>query len=216
MMIKKKQLCSLALASILSLSACSKTMDCNINGEHIHVYVNDKGIERLIEGEKETISGYTWTEETLPLETEYQIISDNGLCMVDSNMDYIQEVASTLPESSREEFKSEYVYGTYWGYGLGYNMTSGKYEYGYGLIQGYHYEDRWVSIPLDEYTSNLVRDLTYKIVLYKIDESGAVVSKTFDSLDDVDPEYCYFKPDTLVSPFYSEEYHLDKNKVYTK
>ncbi len=212
---KAKQICSLALAAALSLSACSKTMDCNVEGEHIHVYMNDRAVRRLIEGEKEVVSGYTWTEETLPLTKEYKIVAENGLCMVESNRGYLMNKATVLPNDYREEYRSEYVFGTYWGYGYGYNMTDGEYKYGYGLIQGYHYEEDWYTIPDYEYTSNKVRDITFKIVLYKITSSGQIVSKTFDSLDEIDPEYCYFKPDTLVSKFYSEEYHLEKPKSYT-
>lgn len=212
----KKKICSLALVAALSLSACSKKMDCNIAGEHIHVYVNESGVERLIEGENKKHFSYSWTEDTLLLDRETKIIADNNLCIIDQNREYVNSVAASLPSVSREELKSEYVYGTYWGWGYGYNLTDGEYKYSYGLIQGYHYEDTWVSIPIDEYTSNKVRDITVKIVLYKIDDDGQVISSSFDSLDEVPDEYKYFKTSDIISRFYSEEYYLEKNKTLIK
>ena len=115
----------------------------------------------------------------------------------------------------REAYVYDYVYGTYYGYRYGYSFN-GKFEYSYGLTSGYHWDYEWQEIPLDEYTTDKVQDITYQYQLYKINEDGTLSKRLFESLEEVPEEYKYFTPDTLVKENVSDPYYLDSKKIKTR
>lgn len=201
----------------VSLAGCVKNVDCDISGNHIHLYQNkSNGVVRYIEGEKEKSGDFLWTDKYKKETTKLQAISKNKLCSIEDNFTYFNKKVSKIPEPKRQAYVYDYIYGTYYGYGYCYNSSTGKYGYGYGLITGYHYDYEWQDIPLDKYTTDEVRDITYKIKLYKVDEKGNVESKLFDQIDDINKEYCYFKTDDIITECISDSYYLDKNKIKTK
>ena len=195
---------------LFSTTGCgSKTVDCEIEGKHVHLYVSESNLlSRYIESERERIKGLNRTDEYLPLTEELAQASENGLYPVEENLDYITtKIDSYSPK--REAYVYDYIYGSYYGYGF----SSGKYEY--GLQYGYHWDHEWQEIPLNEYTEDQVRDITYQYQFYKIDKEG-VSSKLFDSLEEVPDEYRYFIPFTLIKKNVSEAYYLDKEKQKVK
>lgn len=217
---KKYILVKKSLVGVLltfSLTGCVKNVDCDIQENHIHLYQNkSNGIVRYIEGEKEKIGEFFWTDEYEKETTKLQAISKNELCSIKDNLTFFNNQVAEIPEPKRQAYVYDYIYGTYYGCGWGYNFWSARYEYGYGLIEGYHYGYEWQDIPLDQYTTDEVRDITYKIKLYKVDEKGNIESKLFDQIDDIDKEYCYFLIDDIITPCASDYYYLDKNKIKTK
>lgn len=217
---KKHTLIKKSLVGVLltfSLTGCGKNVDCDVSENHIHLYKNESnGILMFIEGEKEKRGDFIWTDKYEKESTKLQAISENELCSIEDNFTYFNRKVSKIPEPKRQAYVYDYIYGSYYGYGYCYNYSTGKYGYGYGLITGYHYDYEWQDIPLDKYTTDKVRDITYKIKLYKVDEKGNVKSKLFDKIDDINKEYCYFKTDDIITQCVSDSYYLDKNKIKTK
>ena len=81
-------ICSTLLFSPTGCGA--KTVDCDIEGEHVHLYVSESNLlSRYIESEKERVKGLNRTDEYLPLTEELAQASENGLYPVEENLDYI-------------------------------------------------------------------------------------------------------------------------------
>lgn len=179
------------------------------------MYVDeDNNLSRYVDSEKEYIKDLIRTEEYLPMTEELSEISENSLYRIEDNEKYLEQV-SLQCYPKREAYVYDYVYGTYYGYRYGYSV-SGEFEYSYGLTSGYHWDYEWQEIPLDEYTTDKVQDITYQYQLYKINEDGTLSKRLFESFEDVSEEYKYFTPDTLVKENVSEPYYLDRNKVKTR
>lgn len=213
--ILNKALCySLVLSTLATGCGCAKKVKCNIDTEHVHEYVNlERGLKTYIESEYENINYLSRTDNFLPMNEELSIISKNGLFLVDNNYGYLNNVIASY-NPTREAYVYDYVYGSYYGYNYGYNYTSGKYEYFYELHYGYHYDHVWKEISLDEYTSDLVRDINYKYKLYKINEDNSLSYKLVDSLDEADDGYIYFKLADFVQKIVGDSYFLEKeNKL---
>jgi len=202
---------------ITSFSACEgKEIECDIDGEHVHLYINEtQDLSRYLQSEKQYIGSYNRTNDYLPIDKELKSITINELYRIEDNLKYLEkEIASATPK--REEYSYEYTYGTYYGYGYGYNYSTGKYDYNWGMKTGYHWDYVWHEIPLNEYTSNKVKDTTYKFRFYKLNEDGTISEKLFSSLTDLEEGYKYFKPSTLIQKNVSESYYLPKEKQKTK
>ena len=73
---------------LFSTSGCgAKTVDCDIEGEHVHLYVSESNLlSRYIESEKMRVKGLNRTEEYLPLTGELAEASENGLYPVEENL----------------------------------------------------------------------------------------------------------------------------------
>lgn len=195
------------LAITIVSSGCSKDVECNIDFEHVHKYTNQDGISKYIQGEKDHVFSYQRQDEYKKMDDNLKIICNKDLCDISDNKEYFLNYVNKV-QPSREEYKGEYVYGLYTGYAYDYNPLTEKYEYFYGNHTGYHYEKTWEHISLDEYTRNPVRDITYKIKLYRVCE-GEANFRYFDSIDDIDENYKYFKDGELIIKQISETYYLN-------
>lgn len=197
----------------MGLTGCgAKTVDCDIEEQHVHLYVDEENnLCRYAESEKEYIGNLIRTEEYLPTTEELSTISENDFYRVKDNEEYLEQISLEY-QPRREAYVYDYVYGPHYGYRYGYSAR-GKFEYSYGLTYGYHWDYEWQDIPLDEYTSDQVRDITYQYQLYKINEDGTTSKKLFSSLEDVPKEYEYFTLDTLVQENISDSYHLESKKM---
>lgn len=202
------------------LAGCSKDVDCNINGEHVHIYVNNSnGLTRLIEGEKETKCSSKRTDDYVIKNNETDIICDNKLCKVKDNISYLYDLSLSC-QSKKQEYSLESVYEYYYGYGgkLAFTADGCKYEctYSYGL--GYHDKYIWKDLEENTTTENEVRDVTYQFKLYKLEENGTLTSKYFDCLEEIESGYEYFLEDDLIKENYSEAYYLKskEKKLETK
>lgn len=212
-LIKKAIGATLILSSLATFCGCAKEVDCSINGDHVHLYLNENTkLSAFIESEKEYIGDLFRTETYLPMTENLNIISENDLYIVQDNLEYLnKELSKYVP--SRQAYVYDYIYGTYYGFGHGYNMMSGEYEYFYGMQTGWHYDYEWQDISLDEHTEDKVRDITYQFRFYKINNDGTVSSSLFNSLEEVSEEYKYFKPNVLVQKNISDSYYLTKEKI---
>lgn len=217
---KKYKLIRKGIAGVLltlTLAGCGKNVDCNIEGNHVHLYQNNKnGILKFIEGERELVDGFVWTDEYEELTPRMKAICENGLLLIENNQRYFRRKVHSIPDAKREAHVYDYFYGTFYGNEWGYNILTGKYGYGYALKQGYHYDWRWVNISLDTYTTDQVRDITYMIKLYKVNDEGVVESKLFEKVEEIDEDYIYFNPKNLITECVSEPYYLEKNKTRSK
>lgn len=215
-LIKKAVSCTLVLTSLITCSGCAKEIDCSISGEHVHLYLNeDSKLSRYIDSEKEYIKDLFRTEKTLSMTRDLNIINDNKLYIASDNLEYLKTKVIENSQS-RQSYSYGYVYGTYTGYAFGVNPVTGKAEYYHGVHTGWHNGYDWQDISLEEYTSDKVRDITYKFKFYKINNDGSTSSKSFNSLDDIEKEYKYFKLEDLVEKHISDSYYLEKQKEKKK
>lgn len=203
----------LCLTTLLSLSGCVKEVDCDIDGEHVHVYVNSEShLTRYIDSEKEYIDDLSRTDSYLNMNDELKFINDNKLYIVEENINYLNNEIKKY-SLTRQAYVYDYIYGSYYGYDYGFNPASGEYEYYYGFHTGHHYGYEWQDIGLDEYTTDKVRDITYKFRFYKKNDEGKLTSQLFSNLEEVPNEYKYFMQNDLIEKFVSDEYYLTSTKT---
>lgn len=210
------------IASIMiatNLTSCSPKMNCDVAEEHVHLYMDEEnGLSRFIDSERQTVKGLSWTNQYIGKSSLIKTIVDNNLYIVSDNITYLERTISQY-KPKREAFIYDYVDGTYYDYGYSYkyNFNTGEYEYcyGYGPITGYHWEYVWKEIALDEYTTDKIRDINYQFKFYKIEDDGTLSYKYFNSLENVEEGYNYFKDD-LVNEIVSKAYYIEKQKINTK
>lgn len=89
----KKNLLRLSLISLgISSFGCAKNVECNVNGEHVHIYVDeDKNLEKYILGEKDHKGNYVRTDDYEKLNNELKVACQNDLLLVSDNIDYINK-----------------------------------------------------------------------------------------------------------------------------
>lgn len=196
----------------IALSGCVYDVDCDIKEGHLHLYKSSsKNLVRYLDGEKETYFSYTRSDEYILLNKELEVVVNKHLFLVNDNLDYLNNIINSY-NNKREAYVYGLYYGPYYGWDYGYN-NKGEYGYYYDLRHGYHYDYEWQEIGVDEYTEDKVRDINYCFKFYKIMEDGSIENKLFDSLEDREEGYNYFKESDLVQKNVSEEYYLDKEKV---
>lgn len=210
---KRRSIYAIVLSSVIGLSGCGNEVDCNIPDDHVHYYRTYSGIERLIEGEYEYLGEFQRYDEYELLDDTYRVIVDNSLCILDDNLEYVSARYDNRLEDKRYEITMELVPEHF---GLVYDKSKeGMDALSYSLVPE-RYEQHLEEIPLDQYTKNPVIDVTYGILLYKIDDNGNLESKVFASLDDREDGYDYFKTGDLIAKITSPEYYLDKNMLKEK
>ncbi len=112
----KKAIISLSVfTSLLTMAGCGKEAECDIEGNHIHKYKNNAGIERYIEGESESkysFSGniYYRTNEYLTLDEEsqkiYKVVSDKSLVDIKDN----EELLYSISDNLKDYYEFKYYY----------------------------------------------------------------------------------------------------------
>ena len=70
---KRSKLYALTFFQVLTLSACGREVDCDIEDEHFHYYRTKSGIERLIDGEREYNGEYERSDDYTLASDEYKI-----------------------------------------------------------------------------------------------------------------------------------------------
>jgi len=71
-------------------------MNCNIQGGHIHLYINDKEFKAYKEGEFRENNNMFWTSEAIKLTDEVITISDFNLLRIDDNLKALEMVTKTI------------------------------------------------------------------------------------------------------------------------
>lgn len=205
---KKRNIYALILSSILSVSGCGNDVNCQITSNHAHYYRTMTGIERLISGEKEYRGEYQRYDEYVLIDDTYQVILDNNLCILKDNLEYVQRRLANQGSVKRYEVTYELTPSHI---GLIIDPTKeGFSSLTYGIIPE-KYETKLEEIAIDEYTTNLVIDESYGLLLYKINDDLTLESKIFTSLEDIEEDYKYFKTGELITKITSEPYYLEKS-----
>lgn len=180
----------------LTLSGCVSQVDCDISKGHLHLYKSpSKNLVRYLEGENSTYFTYTRSEEYILLDKELEVVAKKCLFLVNDNLDYLHNIINEY-SNKREAYVYGLYYGQFYGWDYGYN-SKGEYGYYYDLRNGYHYDYEWEETGFDEYTEEKVRDITYHFKFYKIMDDGTVENKLFDSLEEREEGYNYFKESDL-------------------
>ena len=219
---KKYQLFKTSIAGIIlatSMTGCTKNMDCDIKEGHVHLYIDDnQNLAKYYKSEKENIDKFNWTEEIAYNDEKINIMIENNFYPVANNQEYLEQIIITH-QPKRKVYERDYINGDYYGYGYRLNSSTGKIEYSYGLMHGYHWEYVWNEISMDEYTNELVKDYEYGFKFYKIEHDGTITTKTFKNLtniNEIEEGYDYFDADQIVEKFISEPYYLEKAKMKIK
>lgn len=217
---KKSKIYAGLLTAMLALpiSGCAKNVDCDVQEKHIHYYQDESGMRLLINGEKETKGGYSWTDDYVLADDTNEAVANRGMFSIHENINYILDHVNSLPSSYREEYIYEYFYGTYYGYGYCYHWDGEEWTwgYGYGNVTGWHWDYHWKTIPDNVYTENKVKDITYKFKLYKLNSNGEFISKYFSSFDEIEDGYIYFKKGDFIVELQSDSYYLSPNDYARK
>lgn len=75
------------------LTGCSKKIDCNINGDHAHLYTNEEGMERYVAKEYEGYEGFTRQDEYVPLTEDevalYKFLDKKDLVSLNDNLEFL-------------------------------------------------------------------------------------------------------------------------------
>ena len=196
----------------LTLSGCIPKAECDIKEGHLHLYRSpSKNLVRYLDSENEYYFSYTRSDEYILLDKELEVVAKKCLFLVNDNLDYLHNIINSY-SNKREVYVYGLHYGQYYGWDNGYN-SKGEYGYYYDLRNGYHYDYEWEEIGLNEYTEDKVRDITYHFKFYKILPDGSIEDKLFDSLEEREEGYNYFRESDLVQKCISDEYYLDKAKV---
>ena len=199
----------------ITLFGCVFEGDCDILEGHLHLYKSpSKNLVRYLEGENSTYFTYTRSDEYVLLNKELEIVANKRLFLVNDNLEYLNNIINNYC-NKREAYVYDLRHGSYYGWDYGYN-SKGEYGYYYDLRNGYHYDYEWEEIELDEMTKDKVRDITYRFKFYKILPDGTLEDKLFDSLEDREEGYNYFRESDLIQKYVSDEYYLDKEKVKVK
>lgn len=227
----------LALAATVlatSLTGCGKKAECDVEGDHAHLYTNEEGYEAYYNKEYLTYDGYERQEEYIPLTEEevslYKFLDKKDLISLDDNLDTI------LAQQEQNQDYVEYRYsyrktirrkvGKVWTHRVvtRYSWTSdpnhenltGETRLCHYLYQACNvYKDeygKYVVIPSEEVDdiSELVGNYTYvKKVFYKV--VNIENNLELDYEDGQDPKDEVSKSDTL-----EQGYTAKSNVVYAE
>ena len=127
----KRRLISLLLTlNVLFMAGCAKKVDCNVQGDHMHIYTSEDGLKRYVKGEREynTENDRTYyrTEEYEVLDDQneidlYTFISKKGLIKIEDNLETLKKITSNL--------KDYYIFEYYTINTSTYTTTESHFDY---------------------------------------------------------------------------------------
>lgn len=178
-----------------TLTGCGKKADCNVSGNHAHLYVNEQDFVRYIDKEYLTYQGYERQEEYIEIDSEdkelYKFMNKNKLLKIEDNLDAI----ATVEDSNHDyiEYRYSYIYLMPVAH---YVNTEKSTEVYYSYIPTIHYS--WTTDPERSSLTGEQRRCHYVYQGFNIakDENGKYVliaSEYVDSISDLSGEYKYIK-----------------------
>lgn len=185
----------LIITNLLSFSGCSKTIPCDLQGEHAHYYISDENFGRYIVSEKSSTSGLNRTENYTFIDSEEEkllnFINKNDLFEINANKDTITNITST--QSDHKEYRYKFVYSTLVPV-LHFNGKNTYYTYISTPTTGYS----WTSDPNH---SNLTGEervchylyYGYKIIKNEQGEYDLIKSNPVDNINDLPENYKYIQ-----------------------
>ncbi len=198
----KRILAASSLIAILATaSSCSKKVDCNVKGYHLHKYVNNAGYVRYIDKEFDNYECYERQEEYITVDQSKKDIikymDDRNLLKIDDNIEKIKE--------AQEKNK---------------NFTEYRYSYTITFTAPFihfvtNYE--WTRNKNHSNLTGETRERTYLYSAYKIekDEYGNYVLIPSPEQKDIlktKDEYPYIKEDYYYTTIVKEQ-SKDKGQV---
>ena len=183
----------LIIVNLITFAGCAKTMPCDIEGDHAHLYIDpDTKIERYIESEKSYVDGMDRTDEYIVINQEQsdllKFMNKKDLFRIDENKEALQNIESQNQDYL--EYRYKYIYMQ----PVPIVHSNGKFTF-----VTYNY------IPITKYswTTDQSRNLTgetrvchYTYYGYKVyqDENGKYKmekSDLYESISDIPDEYEY-------------------------
>lgn len=178
----------------MTLTGCSKKVDCNIQSKHAHLYQNNTGFVRYINKEYSSYEGYTRQEEYINIEGQedlYKFLDNKNLIPIKDNIDLILKTQEL--NNDYKEYRYRYIYMQ----PIPHTVRSGKTT---RIYYTYMPQARY------SWTTNLNRSgLTgeerichYVYIAYKVEknEKGKYVlipSEQVEDLSEIAGEYPYIK-----------------------
>lgn len=192
--------------SLMSLTGCTKKMDCDIEAEHAHIYTSDENFLSYGTKEYEHIGDLYWTEEIVPVTDEIEYMEDKDLLKIEENIGALEQ--DTKNDFPYIEYEYKYTTTTF--------VSTGKTVI---PITTTHR-----NFTTDENHSRLtgrIRNVEYKYQAYKITtnkkgKKKLVKSDLVDNIEDIMDEYPYFKLKDFKQKVYSEPYEKESGKTYNK
>ena len=185
-------LSGVVLVLVGSLTACGKKADCNVTGNHVHLYKNEKGYVRYIDKEYLSYEGYSRYEEYKYIEGQedlYKFLDKKDLMRIDDNIDLLLAVQNTNKDYTEYRYKYTYMQP------IPHVISNGKTtSVFYTYIAQTRYS--WTSDPNHSRLTGETRLCHHVYVAYKIekDEKGKYVlipSPQVDDITTVMDEYPY-------------------------
>ena len=160
----------LSATTILTMSGCAKTVECNVEGKHSHTYVTEEGYEKEVESEKEKLGSFYRTDEYQELTNqeakELKKATKAKLIRINDNIDKLLELESSLYDYIQYEY-SETEMKTYYEIdGNGNGKTS------YRFVTEYHYTNDSERFGLTGDT----RVVTHMFIGYKITNDNGKIT----------------------------------------
>lgn len=175
------------------LTGCGKKAECDVSGNHAHLYVNEQNFIRYIDKEYLTYEGYERQDEYVEIDSEekdlYKFMDKKDLLRIEDNIDAI----STLENGNHDYIEYRYAY-TYLMPIPHYIRTGKTSSVYYTYIPTTHYS--WTSNPEHSRLTGEQRRCHYVYQGFNVakDEKGKYVlipSEYVDSISDLNGEYEY-------------------------
>lgn len=176
-------LSGVVLVLMTSLTACGKKADCNVIGNHAHLYKNEKGYVRYIDKEYLTYEGYSRDDECVDIEGQedlYKFLDKKDLMRIDDNLDLLLEIQNSNKDYI--EYRYRYTYMQPIPHFRKIGKTSSVY-FTY-IPQTRH---SWTSDPSHSRLTGQTRICHHVYVAYKIElnEKGKYVLIPSSQVDDI-------------------------------
>lgn len=190
---------AVALSTMIgALSGCAKKVDCSIEGDHAHLYVNDDGIVRYIDEEYEEYEGFLRQEEYIPIKEEekelYKFYDKKDLVNFADNYEQLLKIQ----EQNKDYMEYQYVYYTHT------YVKAGKVR-----VPIRHKHTGWTTNPNHSEMTGVTRvcHYMYQACNVYIDENGDYVVVPSELVDDISVLKDQYEYVTLD---YSKIVYLDK------
>lgn len=111
---KKILLSGLIIANLFTFSGCSKNIQCDVNNEHAHYYINNNYLGRYIASEKSSISGLDRLDNYILIEKEDEELlnfaNKKGLFRIDENKSAIENITKNHQDFVEYRYKYRYMH----------------------------------------------------------------------------------------------------------
>lgn len=178
-----------------TITGCAKTVECDVNGTHAHLYTNDDGYVRYLEDEHEKVKGFdrtdTYIELTKEEENFYKFLQKFDLMSISDNLETLIE--EQLANQDYQEYRYSYPIMT----PIPHIVSNGKTTYTYfTYVPGTAHT--WTDDPNHGNLTGTERTVHFVYQAYKItvDAKGNYqleASEYVDDLRDIMEEYPYIK-----------------------